>query len=225
MALGDLTDRQAVLKAIAECDLLGPAKFLRKYGFRRSPKYRLHHNEKTYDAKAIAGVAHGIQHPKARILKSGGFTSGLGAVKRRLERLGFSVPVAEDATVDHPICYPDEVTETVLREGATEKVVVNAYERSRDARDQCLAKYGTVCCICMFDFGATYGPEFKRFIHVHHLRPLSEIGEEYEVDPVADLRPVCPNCHAVIHYGPRCRSIEEVRDLIANASQSRSGKP
>ncbi len=32
------------------------------------------------------------------------------------------------------------------------------------------------------------------FIHVHHLKPLSEVGYEYRVDPIRDLRPVCPNC-------------------------------
>ena len=38
-----------------------------------------------------------------------------------------------------------------------------------------------------------------------------------EVDPVADLRPVCPNCHAVIHLGGACRTIEEVRRLLKSA--------
>jgi 5-methylcytosine-specific restriction protein A len=59
-----------------------------------------------------------------------------------------------------------------------------------------------------------YGAEFAGFIHVHHLRPLSEVASEHVVDPVADLCPVCPNCHAVIHYGGRLRSIEEVRQLL-----------
>jgi len=34
---------------------------------------------------------------------------------------------------------------------------------------------------------------------VHHLVPISKIGKKYRVDPIKDLRPVCPNCHAVIH--------------------------
>jgi 5-methylcytosine-specific restriction protein A len=42
------------------------------------------------------------------------------------------------------------------------------------------------------------GPDF---IHVHHVRPLSSITAEYQVDPVNDLVPVCPNCHAMLHYG------------------------
>jgi predicted HNH restriction endonuclease len=58
-----------------------------------------------------------------------------------------------------------------------------------------------------------YGPLAEGFIHVHHVKQLSEIGAEYEVDPVADLRPVCPNCHAVIHLGGECRGIDQVRQL------------
>jgi predicted HNH restriction endonuclease len=59
-----------------------------------------------------------------------------------------------------------------------------------------------------------YGSIAQGFIHVHHLRPVSEITGAYEVDPVADLRPVCPNCHAIVHIGGETRTIEEVRELI-----------
>jgi len=71
-----------------------------------------------------------------------------------------------------------------------------------------------VCVICGFDFGTVYGDDFRGFIHVHHLKPLSEIKKEYEVNPITDLRPVCPNCHAIIHYGGRLRSIDEVKQLL-----------
>jgi hypothetical protein len=110
----------------------------------------------------------------------------------------------------------EEVTtqEEQLIEGAVCRVVVNAYERNPVARAHCIAHYGTACVVCGFNFGAVYGPLAQGFIQVHHLKPLSEIGEKYEVDPVADLRPVCPNCHAVIHLGGGCRSIEEARCLV-----------
>ena len=50
---------------------------------------------------------------------------------------------------------------------------------------------------------------------VHHLTPLSEIEEEYEVDPINDLRPVCPNCHAIIHLKPRQPfTLKEVKTFI-----------
>ena len=100
-------------------------------------------------------------------------------------------------------------------EGSMRQVTVNAYERNPRARRLCIAAHGTSCCVCEFDFGAVYGPAAEGFIHVHHLRPLSDIAEEYQVDPVNDLRPVCPNCHAVIHRRTPPYSIEEVRAMLA----------
>ena len=42
-------------------------------------------------------------------------------------------------------------------------------------------------------------------------------GATVEFDSVEDLRPVCPNCHAVLHLGARGRNIEEVRQLVARS--------
>jgi hypothetical protein len=110
---------------------------------------------------------------------------------------------------------PDELDVSMpIREGARYQVTVNAYERDPRARQICIDRYGTDCAICGFSFRAKYGEIAEGFIHVHHLRPLSEIGEEYEVDPVEDLRPVCPNCHAVLHRRIPAYSIEEVRAFL-----------
>lgn len=95
------------------------------------------------------------------------------------------------------------------------RVTVNGYEPQPGARRQCIAAYQPRCYACGFDFGAVYGPEFAGFIHVHHLRPLSEVGREYVVDPIEDLRPVCPNCHAVLHCRVPAYSIEDVRGFLA----------
>ena len=120
----------------------------------------------------------------------------------------------EDSDDDH-CSLAEEVPSTIkLVEGATKSILVNAYERNPEARRLCKEHHGTSCCICGFDFGATYGAEAEGYIHAHHLRPLSEIGAEYVVDPVKDLRPVCPNCHAVLHLGGRCRTIDEVKRLL-----------
>ena len=124
------------------------------------------------------------------------------------------------SVIPHAALLSEEVTVSGrVFEGAVCRVVINAYERNPVARARCIAHYGPSCAVCGFKFGAIYGPLADGFIHVHHVKPLSEIGEEYEVDPVADLRPVCPNCHAVIHLGGACRSIEEVRQHL------RFGKP
>jgi predicted HNH restriction endonuclease len=129
-------------------------------------------------------------------------------VAEALERLGW---------VEGPaILLPEEIAATTgpLVEGAVCRVSVNAYERNPEARRRCIEAHGTRCCICGFSFGAVYGEVAEGYIHVHHLRPLSEIDGEYVVDPVADLRPVCPNCHAVVHRRIPPFAIEEVRVFV-----------
>lgn len=110
---------------------------------------------------------------------------------------------------------PDEVPAAVeLVEGAKMRVEVNAYERSPEARRLCIAAHGSNCCICGLNFGEVYGSDAEGYIHVHHVRPLAEIGKEYVVNPVEDLRPVCPNCHAVLHRRMPAFEIEEVRKML-----------
>jgi len=111
--------------------------------------------------------------------------------------------------------WPGELPATTeYREGTKRQVIVNAYERDPLARAKCIQHYGSTCVVCGFNFLAVFGPEAEGFIHVHHLIPLSTIGTEYLVDPINDLRPVCPNCHAVIHLGGGSRSIDEVRKML-----------
>lgn len=112
------------------------------------------------------------------------------------------------------IVYPDEIDEQVLSEGAKKQVTINAYERNYEARKKCIEHYGTKCFICGFDFEKKYGEIGRGFIHVHHIKPLSEINVEYEVNPIQDLRPVCPNCHAMIHKKKPAYSIEEIQSLL-----------
>jgi 5-methylcytosine-specific restriction protein A len=97
--------------------------------------------------------------------------------------------------------FPEEVEEEQgeILEGAVRQVIINAYERNPEARRKCINHYGAKCVICEFDFFKKYGEIGKGFIHVYHLKQISEIGKTYQVDPVKDLRPVCPNCHAIIH--------------------------
>jgi 5-methylcytosine-specific restriction protein A len=99
-------------------------------------------------------------------------------------------------------------------EGATRTIRVNSYERNREARSACLAHYGTRCIVCGFSFADQYGDIADGFIEVHHLVPLSEIQNEYRVDPVQDLRPVCSNCHSVLHLRKPPYSVNELQNLI-----------
>ena len=99
-----------------------------------------------------------------------------------------------------PFTLPEEIPDPhQFFEGAYHQIAVNAYERNAHARKACIEHYGYACSVCGFDFQHTYGELGKYFIHVHHLIPISEIGAEYSVNPIEDLRPVCPNCHAMLH--------------------------
>lgn len=97
--------------------------------------------------------------------------------------------------------YPDEadVDSKTFPEGAKQTVLVNRYERNPEARAKCIEIHGTRCKICDMSFEETYGIFTKDFIHVHHITPLREISDSYEVNPETDLIPVCPNCHAMLH--------------------------
>ena len=117
---------------------------------------------------------------------------------------------------DH-IQTADEVPKRFLRklvEGAKKTVIVNAYERNGKAREICIEHYGTKCSVCDFDFESKYGEIGLGYIHVHHLTKLSSIGRRYELDPIRDLRPVCPNCHSMLHKRDDPFSIEELRKML-----------
>jgi MoxR-like ATPase len=91
MALADLTSRTAVLDAIAEYDELGPQAFLEKYGFSPARTYLLRHQDRDYDSKAIAGAAHGYEHPELGPLRAADFSGGVSGAAGKLESLGFEI--------------------------------------------------------------------------------------------------------------------------------------
>ncbi|MDX2176384.1 MAG: hypothetical protein SF028_07920 [Candidatus Sumerlaeia bacterium] len=113
------------------------------------------------------------------------------------------------------LMYPEELPDTEeYREGIGKRVLVNRYERSSSARQACLKHFGPLCVVCGMSFGEVYGPEFSGIMHVHHLNPRCGASGDVMVSPIDDLRPVCPNCHTVIHSRQPCYSIEEVRSIL-----------
>ena len=108
--------------------------------------------------------------------------------------------------------FPDEVSTYI--EGATKRVLINAYERNEKARSACLSHYGYDCAVCGFNFESTYGEIGVGFMHVHHLTPMSTHAQQHKIDPIAELRPVCPNCHAMLHKSDPPFSIDELKELL-----------
>ncbi len=93
-----------------------------------------------------------------------------------------------------------------------------AFERNPKNRVAAIRAHGTTCAACGFNFDAFYGAEHARsYIEIHHLYPLAAGGQRV-VDPVADLRPLCSNCHSMVHRDPgRVLSIEQLKHLIQQA--------
>lgn len=107
----------------------------------------------------------------------------------------------------------DEAVET-LSEGAKRTIIVNSYERNSRARHLCIQHWKPISSVCFFNFSSVYGEIGAGYIHVHHLVPVSQIGKAYKIDPIQDLRPVCPNCHAMLHSKNPPLTIAELQDII-----------
>ena len=90
-------------------------------------------------------------------------------------------------------------------------------ERSTKARNKCISEQGLDCAVCGFNFFEKYGELGLGFIHVHHREELALRREERTTDPVKELVPVCPNCHAMLHKRTKpCIGIEQLKQIVAN---------
>ena len=118
--------------------------------------------------------------------------------------------------------HPDSIGDSdTNNEGIKKLVLVNRYERSSKAREQAIRYHKIECVVCGINFEETYGEIGRGFIHVHHLTPISTIGKDYKVDYETDLRPVCPNCHAMLHrkINGGCLTIDELKQILKNKSK------
>ena len=114
--------------------------------------------------------------------------------------------------------------EEELTEGAPKTLCTKRYERSRKARQACLAYHGYGCKICGMNFESMYGFQFREIIEVHHIVPVSQIGKNYVVDPIKDLIPVCSNCHIALHSKPNgTYTTDELKNAIKNAGKTIEG--
>ena len=102
----------------------------------------------------------------------------------------------------------------LFSEGTATRFTQTRYERNAFARSKCLKEYGYSCSVCGYNFEKQFGELGKNFIHVHHLTQIATRGGRHEMDPVKDLRPVCPNCHSMLHRRCPPLTIEELKALL-----------
>ena len=106
--------------------------------------------------------------------------------------------------------------EIFYSEGAEHKVSSKRLERSRALRSKAIKIHGTNCKVCNFSFKDKYGVLGNGFIHIHHIERLADTGERL-VNPLTDLIPVCPNCHAMLHKKTPPLLPQELIDKIEEA--------
>ena len=142
-----------------------------------------------------------------------GFDDGVQVMNEaKTVRVTFSFsPSAEEVSWVGPAGLPSGGVE-----GGKFSVKVNRYERNPRLRRACIDHYGCACQVCGFNFEERYGILGKDFCHVHHLKPLSEMDGEGEVNPIQDLIPVCANCHAMLHSKAPAITPDELGSIMGN---------
>lgn len=101
-----------------------------------------------------------------------------------------------------------------VSEGTAKQIKSIKYERNPINRQICLANKGYKCSVCGFNFEKKYGIIGKDFIEVHHIVPVSKMGDNYKIDPIKELYPLCSNCHSMIHRKDPPYSIEELKKIL-----------
>ena len=116
------------------------------------------------------------------------------------------------AKVTYPLNDTEQGLESFL-EGSASIRYTTVYERSAKLRKQAILIHGTTCKACGFNFKNFYGEYAGDYIHIHHVRPVSD-GPTI-VDPENDLVPLCANCHAITHRRKdKALSISELKAMI-----------
>ena len=116
--------------------------------------------------------------------------------------------------IGYDVIEAPEETQDAMPEGAILQSVVRRRERNPRNRLLCIRIHGERCIACGLEPRVKYGVA-GGVIEVHHIQPLSTLGEPRDYDPRTDLVPLCPTCHRAVHTRrPLPWSPTELRHLI-----------
>ena len=133
-------------------------------------------------------------------------------IAEELEKVWFEFLQKNNLKQNYFLEYDNSIPTYV--EGSAIEITQTRYERNPHARKECLNFHGFSCKICDFNFEKYYGNLGYKYIHVHHITPISLNKKESIIDPIKDLIPVCPNCHAMLHKTNPPLSVEELKEII-----------
>ncbi len=136
----------------------------------------------------------------------------------------FSFPLEKTQQILTSMATGKKVTvltdETVISEGGVIEIAKqHARKRSKKLRDAAVEHYtrnGHIeCCACSFEFNSHYGDIGENYIEIHHLNPIYEGEVELVLDDaIREVRPLCANCHRVVHLHNPILPIEQVKDSL-----------
>ena len=96
----------------------------------------------------------------------------------------------------------------IVSEGEVTITVTKTATRSKKLREAAIEHFshnGIISCDCCgFEFKSFYGEKYGApCIEIHHMKPIFQYAgvsiTQTIDDALANLLPVCPNCHRVIH--------------------------
>ena len=110
--------------------------------------------------------------------------------------------------------YYDDEIEELSPEGGVRMKVHRAYERKGSNRKKILKSFkkrnggDLFCQVCRINPNKMFGLENDLpILDVHHLKPLSEIGQ-VKTPKMRDFAVLCPTCHRAIHKLEDCSNID-----------------
>lgn len=170
--LPDHLSRECIIAAIRAYDA-GVA-----HQFKSARLYEIEFEGRRYPSKAIVGLA-------ATLATGTEFTPAdfSGGIKSKCVRLlldqGFTI-ASQGAGDDEVALFPDEGQTTMeFVEGAAMQVVVNRYERDRQARQAALRLHGCRCQVCGLDMASRYGEIGQGFTEIPVQLDAAVLSDDY----------------------------------------------
>lgn len=102
-------------------------------------------------------------------------------------------------------------TQQIYDEGFRKQISHEITIRNNKLIQDAKKEYGTTCYACGFNFKDKYGEHGNDFIEIHHLILISSGQRDSTIE---DVRPVCSNCHRILHRGSKLLTIEELKQII-----------
>ena len=110
-----------------------------------------------------------------------------------------------------------------ITEGKVSTKTAIVKERSQKLRRAAIEHYTVdgkiVCSVCGFDFKKIYGELGDGYIQMHHENPIYQYSDDgfetYISEAVKNMKPLCANCHCMVHRNKgRLISITELKAIV-----------